>query len=33
MKGFKWTGDTRVLVCITAALILAVWVALQQRYY
>jgi hypothetical protein len=29
----KWARDPRVLVCIIAALILTVWVILQQQYY
>jgi hypothetical protein len=33
MKGWKWLTDTRVLVCIIAALTLTLWVALRQQYY
>jgi hypothetical protein len=33
MKGWKWAQDPRVLVCIIAALIFTIWVALQQKYY
>jgi hypothetical protein len=29
----KWAGDPRVLLCIIAALVLTIWVALQQAYY
>jgi hypothetical protein len=29
----KWAGDPRVLVCIIAALVLTIWIALQQIYY
>jgi hypothetical protein len=32
-KKMKWAGDPRVLVCIIAALILTLWVVLQQQYY
>jgi hypothetical protein len=30
---FNWTNNTRVLVCIIAALLFTLWVALWQRYY
>jgi hypothetical protein len=33
VTGWKWAGDPRVLVCIIAALIFTIWVALQQIYY
>jgi hypothetical protein len=29
----KWAKDPRVLVCIIAALIFVLWLALQQQYY
>jgi hypothetical protein len=29
----KWAGDSLVLVCIIAALMLTIWVVLQQQYY
>jgi hypothetical protein len=29
----KWDRDSRVLVCIVAALILTLWFVLQQQYY
>jgi hypothetical protein len=29
----NWAKDPRVLVCIIAALILVVWMVLQQQYY
>jgi hypothetical protein len=28
----KWAKDPRVLVCIIAALVFAVWMVLQQQY-
>jgi len=33
MKGWNWTGDLRVLVCIIAALIFVIWMVLLQQYY
>ena len=33
MKGFNWTGNTRVLFWIIAALVLAFWFFLQFQYY
>jgi hypothetical protein len=33
VNGFKWTSNTRVLVCIIAALLLVIWFALLQQYY
>lgn len=29
----KWAQDPRVLICIITALILTIWVALEQQYY
>ena len=29
----KWPQDPRVLICIIAALIFTIWVALQRIYY
>lgn len=29
----KWASDPRVLICIIAALIFTIWIALQQIYY
>ena len=33
MNGFKWTGNTRVLLCIIAVLLFATWLALWLKYY
>jgi hypothetical protein len=33
LKGFNWTGNTRVLFWIIAALVLAFWFFLQFQYY
>ena len=33
MKGFSWTGNTRVLVCIIAALLFTLWFTLRWQYY
>jgi hypothetical protein len=33
MKGYNWTSNTRVLVCIIAALLLTLWFALLLQYY
>jgi hypothetical protein len=33
VKGWKWAGDLRVQVCIIIALILVIWIVLQQQYY
>jgi hypothetical protein len=33
VKGFKWTSNTRVLVCIIASLLFVIWFALWQQYY
>jgi hypothetical protein len=33
MKGWKWVGDVKVLICIIAALIFVIWMVLQQQYY
>jgi hypothetical protein len=33
VKGWKWVGVPRVLVRMIAALILTIWVVLQQQYY
>lgn len=33
VNDFKWTSNTRVLVCIIAALLLVIWFALLQQYY
>jgi hypothetical protein len=29
----KWARNPRVLVCVIAALMLTIWVVLQQQYY
>jgi hypothetical protein len=29
----KWARDPRVLICIIAALVFTIWVALQQIYH
>ncbi len=28
-----WFSDTRVLVCMIAALVLTIWIILQEQYY
>ena len=33
VKGSEWTTNTRVLVCIIAALLLTLWFALWLQYY
>ena len=33
VKGFEWTSNPRVLVCIIAALLLTLWFALWLQYY
>jgi hypothetical protein len=32
VKGWKWAGDLRGQVCIIAALLFVIWIALQQQY-
>jgi hypothetical protein len=33
VKGFNWISNTRVLVCIIAALLFTLWFALWLQYY
>jgi hypothetical protein len=33
VKGFNWTSNGRVLVCIIAALLFTLWFALWMQYY
>jgi len=33
VNGFKWTGNTRVLLCIIAVLLFATWFASWLKYY
>ena len=33
VNGFKWTGNTRVLLCIIAVLLFVTWFASWLKYY